>query len=246
MASHGEYDAFCTSFLQVPFALRRHVSVLTMRDPSERLKSAREKAGFESAKAAAEAMGAAVATYIQHENGTRGFPAKAAEKYATFLRTTPEWLLYGRARRNSAGPEGLVRIIGRVGADATGFVIMTTAHESWDMAPPPPGATSKAVALDVRGDSMHTFAENGALIYFEDQRAPLDPELIGVPCVVETEDGRVLVKRPKRGSQPGLYDLESDFGPVIRDVRLSWAAEIIAVVPPRQARRIIVRASDGA
>jgi len=213
-----------------------------MHQPSDRLKEAREKAGFDSAKAAAEAMGAAVATYIQHENGTRGFPAKAAERYATFFRTTPEWLLYGRARRSS----NLSRIIGQVGADVSGSVIMTTAHENWDMAPPPPGATSRAVALDVRGDSMHTFAENGALIYFEDQRAPLDPDLIGVPCVVETEDGRVLVKRPKRGSQPGLYDLESDFGPVMRDVRLTWAAEIIAVIPPRQARRIIVKASDAA
>jgi DNA-binding XRE family transcriptional regulator len=217
-----------------------------MLQPSDRLKEAREKAGFDSAKAAAEAMGAAVATYIQHENGTRGFPAKAAERYATFFRTTPEWLLYARARRGSGAPPGLSRIIGRVGADASGSVIMTTAHESWDMAPPPPGGTPECVALDVRGDSMHTFAENGALIYFEDQRAPLDPELIGVPCVVETEDGRVLVKRPKRGSQPGLYDLESDFGPVMRDVRLVWAAEIIAVIPPRQARRIIVKASDAA
>lgn len=41
-------------------------------------------------------MGVSVATYIQHENGTRGFPADRAQRYARFFRTTPEWLLYGR------------------------------------------------------------------------------------------------------------------------------------------------------
>jgi SOS-response transcriptional repressor LexA len=67
-----------------------------MSDASERLKQAREKSSYHSAKSAAEAMGVAVATYIQHENGTRGFPAARAERYARFFRVTPEWLLYGK------------------------------------------------------------------------------------------------------------------------------------------------------
>jgi len=40
-----------------------------MMNAAERLRSARIKAGFETAKAAAEAMGVPPATYIQHENG---------------------------------------------------------------------------------------------------------------------------------------------------------------------------------
>lgn len=181
-----------------------------------------------------------LASFVQ--GGTQSLKGETEEKISAAYGDSPDAIFAGQDRGGSK--PALVRIMGRVGADATGSVIMTTAHDLWDMVPPAPGATTKAVALDVRGDSMHTFAENGALIYFEDQRAPLDPELIGVPCVVETEDGRVLVKRPKRGSEPGLYDLESDFGPVIKDVRLTWAAEIIAVVPPRQARRITIKASD--
>lgn len=51
---------------------------------------------FSSAKSAAEAMGIPVATYIQHENGTRGFRAPTAERYAKRFKTQPEWLLYGR------------------------------------------------------------------------------------------------------------------------------------------------------
>jgi len=62
---------------------------------SDRLRHARERAGYSSAKNAAEAMGVPVATYIQHENGIRGFPPSRAQRYARFFRVSPEWLLYG-------------------------------------------------------------------------------------------------------------------------------------------------------
>jgi SOS-response transcriptional repressor LexA len=73
-----------------------------MADAHERLREAREKSGWHSAKAAAEAMGVAVPTYIQHENGTRGIPAARAQRYARFFRVAPEWLLYGSLRTGSA------------------------------------------------------------------------------------------------------------------------------------------------
>lgn len=74
--------------------------LFAMRSPGERLKAARVAAGYESAPAAAQAMGVPEATYMGHENGSRGF-GRAAERYARFFRTTPEWLLYGRGE--SAG-----------------------------------------------------------------------------------------------------------------------------------------------
>lgn len=209
-----------------------------MNTPAFRLREAREKAGFDSGRAAAEAMDVPTATYTQHENGSRGFPASKAQRYAAFFGTTPEWLLYGRTKRT---PSNYIRVIGVVGANTDGSTIMTTAHDSWDMVPPPPGGTSRAVALVVRGNSMHTLADDGAIIYFEDQQTPPGVDLLGYPCVVETEDGRVLFKRLLRGSGPGLYDLESVVGDAIRDVRLRWAAEVISITPPRQARRVLRR-----
>ena len=77
---------------------------LTMSEMSDRLKAAREAAGYGTAKEAAEAMGAAVTTYIQHENGIRNFPGERAKRYARFFRTTPEWLLYGRGKGESQLP----------------------------------------------------------------------------------------------------------------------------------------------
>lgn len=75
-----------------------------METPADRLRQARERAGFETAKAAAEAMNIPVATYIQHENGARGFPATKAERYAKFFRVAPEYLLYGKASMKSDAP----------------------------------------------------------------------------------------------------------------------------------------------
>jgi hypothetical protein len=63
--------------------------------------------------------------------------------------------------------------------------------------------------------------------------------MLGRVVVVETMDEEVMVKRLMRGSRKGLYDLESLVGEKRRDVRLAWAAEIITMVPARQARKII-------
>lgn len=53
-----------------------------MTDAAERLRIARLRAGFTSGKDAAEAIGVPVSTYLGHENGSRGYPAKKAEIYA--------------------------------------------------------------------------------------------------------------------------------------------------------------------
>ncbi|MFS9599468.1 S24/S26 family peptidase, partial [Klebsiella variicola] len=76
---------------------------------------------------------------------------------------------------------------------------------------------------------------------FEDQRTPPSPDMLGHVVVVETEDGLVLLKRLLRGGKPGRYDLESLNGPTLTDQRLVWAAHITAIIPPFQARRVIIR-----
>jgi SOS-response transcriptional repressor LexA len=70
------------------------------------------------------------------------------------------------------------------------------------MAPVPPGGTTDSVALEVKGHSMRAIAEDGSLIYFEDQRNPPTPDMLGYYVIAELEDGRVLFKRLLRGSVP--------------------------------------------
>lgn len=70
-----------------------------MTDAAERLRIARLRAGFETGKDAALAMGFPVSTYLAHENGSRGYPASKASTYARKFKVPEVWLLYG------TGPE---------------------------------------------------------------------------------------------------------------------------------------------
>lgn len=76
--------------------------VIGMDTPADRLRAAREHAGFATAKEAAESMGVPVTTYAGHENGSRGIPAKRAVQYARKFKTTEEWILYGKGHNNGS------------------------------------------------------------------------------------------------------------------------------------------------
>lgn len=146
------------------------------------------------------------------------------------------------------GEEALVPIIGTVGADPTGLVIRTANQDDYGMVDPPTGGTSKSVALLVEGHSMGKIIEDGSLIYFENQETPPSADLLGQKVVVqlagdgdESTDPDVLVKILRRGNKPNTFDLESINGPTLEDVKVRWAAEIIQIIPPRQAKRLIKR-----
>lgn len=64
-------------------------------DKKDRLKWARENAGYATASDAAKAMGMPPPTYLHYENGTNGF-LRHAEKFARFYRVNVEWLMTGR------------------------------------------------------------------------------------------------------------------------------------------------------
>lgn len=174
------------------------------------------------------------------KDARQGVSTSTIMALAPVLQTTASWLIEGAGD----GEPNLVPIIGRVGADNDGTVVYVTGQESGDVVPIPPGGTSEAVALEVVGTSMRAIAEDGGLIYFENQHNPPTPDMLGYVVIVETEDGRVLVKRLLRGSKPNHYDLESQIGPTISDVRLRWAAEPTAIIPAKQARRIIRRGHE--
>ena len=171
------------------------------------------------------------------KNGTHdGITTSTLIPLAKALETTPGWLLDGQGDEEAS--EALtVPVVGRVGASNDGLVIFTTAHETGDVVPIPPGGTMNARALQVTGHSMRGFADDGALLYFEEQRLPPTPDMLGYVVVLETVDGEVLVKRLLRGSRPGLYDLESLSGPTLHDRELAWAANITAITPPARPAR---------
>ncbi|WP_411287600.1 S24 family peptidase [Phenylobacterium sp.] len=205
----------------------------------QRLRWARIDKGYETASAAADAHGWSRNTYASNENGNAPFSYRRAKEYAAAFGVRPEWLYDATGPMRPIAEAGFVRVIGNVGANPDGVVLFATGQEPGDLAPIPPGGTEQAVALRVVGHSMRDVADDGALIYFEDQRTPPTPDMLGHVVVVETDGDEVLVKRLLRGSAPGRYDLESAVGATRSDARLRWAAHITAIIPPYQARRII-------
>ena len=215
-----------------------------MDDRFQRRRHARTEKGFDTAAGAADAFGWNRNTYASNENGNAPYSYRKAKLYAEAFGVRPEWLYdaSGPIRAGRPGGQGgMVRVKGMVGANPDGTVLFATGQEAWDLAPIPPGGTENAVALQVSGHSMRGLADDGALIYFEDQRTPPTPDMLGQIVVVEMDTDEVLVKRLLRGSEPGRFDLESLAGPTRHDARLRWAAHITAIIPPFQARRILVR-----
>jgi transcriptional regulator with XRE-family HTH domain len=206
---------------------------------AERLKQARIDRGYDTAASAADAHGWSRNTYASNENGNAPFSYRRAKAYAAAFGVSPEWLYDASGAMQSPNEAGWVPIMGRVGANPDGTVLFALGQDPAELAPLPPGGADRARALRVVGHSMRGLADDGALIYFEDQRTAPTPDMLGQVVIVEIDTDEVLVKRLLRGSRSGLYDLESIAGPMRHDARLRWAAHITAIIPPFQARRII-------
>ena len=74
-----------------------------MTEESNRLRQARELAGFTSAADAARRLGMDYPTYAGHENGARGFNKDQAARYARAFRINILWLLYGLGTPRGVG-----------------------------------------------------------------------------------------------------------------------------------------------
>lgn len=210
---------------------------------AERLRQARIDKGYETAAAAADAHGWSRNTFASNENGNAPFSYRRAKEYAAAFGVSAEWLYDAAGPMLATAASGFAPVIGSVGANPDGTVLFAHGQDPAELTPIPPGGTEQARALRVVGHSMRGLADDGALIYFEDQRTAPTPDMLGQVVIVETDTDEVLVKRLLRGSRPGLYDLESIAGPMRRDARLRWAAHITAIIPPFQARRIIRNAA---
>lgn len=186
----------------------------------ERLRQAREAAGFASAADAARRFGWGETTYRSHENGQRNIPRERAPEYARAFRVAPSWLLYGTGE----GVKRPVPLVGMVGAGAEVYPIDDGgALEEID---PPPGIGPEAVAVMVRGDSMYPRYMDGDLLIY-DRHVPL-AKADGQECVVRLRDGRTFVKIV-RAERDGLATLESWNAPPIRSAEVEWTALILWV-----------------
>jgi hypothetical protein len=220
--------------------LYKTYETVDLTDRASRLRDARRACGFPTATAAAKAFRWNPNTYAANENGNAPFSFRSAKTYADAYGVRVSWLYDGappRTHSEAAGVEAArTRLFGEVGFEPEG-VVRLAGGEGREFVAAPPGGTAKALAIRVVGYSLKGVADPGGLIYFEYERSPVTPEMLGQVVVTHTDRSEVLVSRLFRGSHAESYDLESLAGPWRRDCTLRWAAHITAIIPPYQARR---------
>lgn len=191
-----------------------------MGDSNDRLREARIKAGFKSARSAAIRFGWTPSTYSSHENAQTPLPVEAAKRYAKAFKVSQAWLLTGEGEHR---PPRTAELAGQVGAGAE--IEPLPDGTAIDHVEVPPGAPANVEAVVVRGNSMYPrYFEGEHLFYRKSQSPPAD--LIGRECVVKLADGRMLVKIIRRGSRRHLFNLESWNAPVLEDQKIDWAAPV--------------------
>lgn len=176
----------------------------------------------------------------------RGISTETIRKLAPVLQTTEEWLI------KATGPESVgesdhidsadilppdapaedkwIEIVGYVGAGALTHRY-AVGHGALERVPPPDDATDKTVAVQIMGDSLGELFDRW-LVFYDEVRTPITPDLIGKLCVVGLPDDRVLIKKVIRSkTKPGAYDLLSNQEEPIQGVEIAWAARVKTMVP---------------
>lgn len=121
-----------------------------------------------------------------------------------------------------------VKLKGYVGASGEAFYYRL-ADEDLEEVRAPDNATDQTVAVEVRGKSLGPALESW-LVYYQDVRSPITPDLHNQLCVVGLADDRLLVKRIER--RGGKFVLVSNNGePDIENADIEWAAKVTALLP---------------
>jgi phage repressor protein C with HTH and peptisase S24 domain len=170
--------------------------------------------------------------------GERGAQAKLAAHLGL---TAPKMSLVMSGKRRLTSAEALkvveyfgvsasetVPVVAYVGAGAEVYSIDDHAKgEGFDRVEAPPGVGGNAIAVIVRGDSMYPAYKDGDVLIYDAEEPPAD--LIGKDCVVEVEDGRVLVKTIRRGAGD-CFTLVSHNAADIEDVYIRRASRVKVVL----------------
>lgn len=129
-----------------------------------------------------------------------------------------------------AESEFLVPVAGYVGAGASAHYYAVSQGDL-DRVPAPPDSDVHTVAVEIKGDSIGPLF-NQWLIFYDDVRSPVTPDLIGRLCVVGLTDDRVVVKKIRKSKTAGLFDLISnDDRENITGVKIVWAARVKHMAP---------------
>lgn len=122
-----------------------------------------------------------------------------------------------------------VAVIGYVGAGSIA-TLFSEGQGPFDTVEPPADTTPNTVALKVQGQSLG-IAFDGALVFYDDVRSPVTPDLFGRLCVVGLEDGRVLVKVLRSAGGGAFHLISNVVEEPMLNIGVSWAARVKDIRP---------------
>lgn len=190
------------------------------QDMAARLRQARALAGYETPTDAMRALGWKD-TYLQHENGTRGFE-KHIPKYAAAFRIREDWLRYHRGTPRNGGR---VPVVGTIGDFGLVNEKRTKAMDHVDDYVDSPPERGDFLAYRVVGDANYPSLFSGDVIYTA-QPGPPD-SVIGKHCIARLADGSRRICILARGSAIGLFMVMALNATPMPDIEVIEAAPIV-------------------
>lgn len=189
------------------------------RVPPNRITEIRERRGL-TIEQLADKVGISVSYLWRLAHSERNLSHKTLVKIAAALEVHPKEIL---------DQQPMVPIVGYVGAGAV-MHYYALADSPDEFVPMPEGGNENTVAVEVRGSSLGSIFDTW-LVYYDRVHETPTSDMLGKLCVVGLPDDRVLVKRIRRGSAPGLFNLESNTEGLIEDAEIVWAARVRTMTP---------------
>lgn len=188
-----------------------------MDDPHDRLRRAREAAGYRRAADAANEKGWTYSTYAGHENGSRAFSPAVANTYARAFGVSAEWLLFGGdagvKTAESAEPTDTLIPVYDVQASAGFGALIDYEEQTHSLAFPPAylkkltaGSPRDLVIISTKGDSMEPTLLDDDIVLVDTSKTHMGFE----GMFVLRHNDTLLVKRAGMAPKSGYVMLLSD------------------------------------
>jgi len=191
----------------------------------KRIEQARRAKGW-SQQRLAEAVGKQQTTVSSWERSRTEPTREDVLRIANALLIEPAALELDDPRPNVTRPK--VPLVGYVGAGAAAH--FASADDPAEEVDAPEDATVNTVAAEIRGVSLGP-AFDRWLVFYDDVRSPVTPDLHGQLCVVGTAD-QVLVKILRPAGEPNHFHLISNSGEEpLFDRQVDWAAKVKNLKP---------------
>lgn len=181
-------------------------------DKNDRLRAAREQAGFKHASDAAKALRVNVSTYRAHENRQNDFGLEEATIYAKKFNVDPLWIMTGISAESEPSSQSLprevyspnaklgdrilgigkkIKVYGRAVGGVDGEFDMNGSLLFETMAPPVISDVSGAYGVQVSGDSMSPRYEDGEICFVDPTRRVKKGDYV-IAQIRNEEDGPLL------------------------------------------------------